>query len=147
MTTPSFHVDSPESAAAPLTRRVGSGASATEVAEALAATWQQVGAALAPIIGRRGAAALLRRSLHLAGATHACLSKVDDDADGMTDLAALRAVVSAQGRTEALQVGNALLATLQGLLGSLIGPSLTERLLGAVWAAPSSGPPAQDSTP
>ncbi|WP_284617108.1 hypothetical protein [Aquabacterium humicola] len=117
------------------------------MAEALVATWQQVGAALAPIIGRRGVAALLRRSLHLAAATHPCLSKVDDDADGLTDLAALRAIVSAQGRTEALQVGNALLATLQELLGSLIGPSLTDRLLGAVWAAPSSDPPAQDSTP
>ena len=43
--------------------------------------------------------------------------------------------------------GGALLQTFYELLASLVGPSLTERLLRSVWAHSSSGPPAQDTSP
>ena len=39
------------------------------------------------------------------------------------------------------------LQTFHELLATLVGPSLTERLLRSVWADSSSGPPAQDTSP
>lgn len=62
------------------------------------------------------------------------------------DLAALKAIL-AQQDSETATAGGALLQTFYELLASLVGPSLTERLLRSVWENPLSGPPAQDTSP
>ena len=62
------------------------------------------------------------------------------------DLAALKSVFRQQSSANAAGGGSALFQTFYELLASLIGPSLTERLLRSVWATSSSGPSAQDNT-
>lgn len=133
--------------AAPLANRVAQDANAAQIADAMAATWQEIDAALAPIIGSKGVAALYKRSLYLTAAAHPWLAGTRDSAHAAIDPAALKSVVAQQSSADAALGGNALLQTFHQLLGSLVGPSLTERLLRSVWADSSSGPPAQDTTP
>ena len=64
-----------------------------------------------------------------------------------TVLAALKPVVARQSSAEAALGSRALLQTFNQLLGSLIGPSLTERLLRSALANASSAPPVQDTPP
>jgi hypothetical protein len=142
-------MESPDSnrIADPLAHRVAPGANAAQIADAMVATWQDIDAALTPIIGRGGVAALYRRSLYLTASAHPWLAGTHDGSQTSNDMAALRSAVEQQGSADAALGGNALLQTFYSLLGSLIGTSLTERLLRSVWADSSSGPPAQDTMP
>jgi hypothetical protein len=133
--------------AAPLAHRVVKGAAAAQVADAAVAVWLEIATALAPIIGARGVAALYRRSLHLARPVHPWLATTLEGTEHTLDLVTLKSVLAQQPGTEALAAASCLLHTLQELLTSLVGPSLTERLLRPVWTHPSSAPPAQDITP
>ena len=56
------------------------------------------------------------------------------------------ATLASLGEAEAATVGAALLQSFHELLGSLVGPSLTERLLRSLWDRPLSDPPASDTT-
>ena len=132
---------------APLARRVGADASAAQVAAAAVATWHEIDAALAPFVGPRGVAALYKRSLHLARAAHPWLAGASAGLHDALDLAALDVVLARQDSASAAAGGGALLQTFHDLLATLVGPSLTERLLRSVWANTSSGSPAQDATP
>jgi hypothetical protein len=125
----------------------GHDANAAQTAHALAATLQDIDAALAPIIGSRGVAALYQRSLHLAAKTHPWLAGAHEPAQVAIGLAALQSVVVQQSDADAALGSNALLQTFHQLLCSLIGPALTERLLRTVWDEASRGAPAQDTTP
>lgn len=133
--------------AEPLANRVGRAANAAQIADAMVSTWQEIDAALTPIIGSKGVVALYKRSLYLTGAAHPWLAGMHDGAPAAIDLAALKSVVAQQSSADAALGGNALLQTFYQLLGSLVGPSLTERLLRSVWARSLSGPPAQDTKP
>jgi hypothetical protein len=133
--------------AAPLAHRVAKDADAARIAEAIASTWQEIDAALTPIIGQRGVAALYKRSLYLTAATHPWLGATHQSVQPTLDLAALRSVFAQQTSADAAAGGSALLQTFHELLASLVGPSLTERLLRSVWADSSSGSPAQDTSP
>jgi hypothetical protein len=133
--------------AAPLAHRVGKDADAARIAEAIVSTWQEIDAALSPIIGQRGVAALYKRSLYLTGAAHPWLAATHGSVQPTMDLAALKSVFVQQTSADAAAAGNALLQKFHELLASLVGSSLTERLLRSVWANPSSGPPAQDTSP
>jgi hypothetical protein len=131
--------------AAPLGNRVARDASAAQIAEAMVATWQEIEAALTPIVGSRGVAALYKRSLFLAGATHPWLAGTHEGDQTGIDLAALNSVVSQQSSADAALGGNVLLQTFYQLLGGLIGPSLTKRLLRSVWAETFRPPATQDT--
>jgi hypothetical protein len=120
---------------------------AAQTAHALAATLQDIDEALAPIIGSQGVAALCKRSLHLAAKVHPWLGAAHQTGQEAIDLAALRSVIEQQDSADAALGSQALLQTLHRLLGSLIGPALTERLLRTVWDNTSRGTPAQDITP
>lgn len=128
--------------------RAGEGADAARIADAIVALWEQVEAALAPIIGRSGVVALYRRSVHLAAAAHPWL-QLQEDAQATLDLAALKSALIRQDRAETAAGGVAVLQAFHTLLASLIGASLTTRLLDAVWAVPppSSGSSVQDPLP
>jgi len=132
---------------APLAHRVARDANAKQIADAVGATWQEIDTALTPIVGPRGVAALYKRSLYLCGATHPWLAGLHEDVQTSVDLAPLKSLLAQQGSADAASGGNALLQTFYQLLGSLVGPSLTERLLRSVWADSSSGLPTKDTPP
>jgi hypothetical protein len=120
------------------------GASSEEVAALIATTFQGIDQALAPIVGQRGMAALYKRSLHLCRPMHGWLPIVAEETS--VDLAALTSALAERTSAEAASAGTRLLESFRVLLTTLIGESLTERLLRPVWATFMSGPSARDTT-
>ena len=107
---------------------------------------RSIDVALAPIISQRGVAALYRRSLFLVRPGHPWLVTVYDAAAIPGDFDALHGAVAGQSAHVALDGTAALLTTFHDLLTSLIGESLTARLLHSIWDMPSSGDAVQDNT-
>ncbi len=125
---------------ASLTRRVGPNADIAQIAHTITLTLRDMDAALTPIIGQQGVIALYRRSLHLSISTHSRLAGTYDSVQTM-DLTALKAVLVEQTKADALFFGEVLLTTFYALLTTLIGPSLTARLLRGVWEPSLSDTP------
>ncbi len=113
----------------------------------MAAVWGEVDGALFPIIGRRGVAALYNRSLHLCEAGYPWLSEGHRGGLNAMDTDALRTTLASRTSEAAAQAAAAHFQSFQELLASLVGPRLTERLLGSVWASTPSGSAAQDTLP
>jgi len=122
------------------------GASSRQIADAVASTLQGIDQALAPIIGKRGVAALYKRAVHLAGRTHSWLVVPMGGVPTAMDIAALTGAMQEQSAADAAAAGTLLLQTFHEVLTALVGPSLTERLLRPVWAASLSGPSTNDTT-
>jgi hypothetical protein len=129
-----------------LARRAADGADSAQLADAVVSIWQEIDAALRPIIGQRGVASLYRRSLHLAATTHPWLADVRDANPAGPDLVSLQATFAKQDSGAASVAGGDFLQTFHELLASLVGASLTEQLLRSIWANSSSGEPAQDQS-
>ena len=108
-------------------------ADATGVADVAVSIWRAVGSVLSPVIGQPGVAALFKRSIDLTRVLHPCLAPVANSVPDPGALAALRTVLAAQSQPDALSANAALLRNFHDLLTSLIGASLTERLLRPVW--------------
>ena len=125
---------------APLAHRVAPGADAVQIASAVVGLWHEIDDALTPIVGAGGVVALYQRSLHLTATAHPWLAIKANGGDP----ANLQSLLAQQSPANAAIAGSAFLHTFHTLLVSLVGPSLTERLLRPVWAPPSSGPPPQD---
>ena len=123
------------------------GTDATQIADTLVATYAQIEAALAPIIGSQGVVALCKRSIYVAGQTHLWLLGSRQDLQAAMDLTPLRSAVAAQDNAEAAAGAAFLLQTFCEVLGKLIGVSLMERLLRSVWTSDSSSASAQDISP
>ena len=130
--------------AAPLPHRVGPGADAAQVADAVVAIWAEIDDTLTPIIGPQGVVALFKRSLYLTAAVHPWLDAQHEGTRTFMDPAALKALLAQQSSALAATGGNAFLQTFQELLASLVGSSLSEQLLSSVWATSSSDPTAKD---
>ena len=136
--------------AAPLSGRVQDESSAEQIAAACGALWLELDAALSPIIGPRGVAALIQRSLHLASAVHPWLSARQPGGPATLDAAALVSLLAQRSSDDAAAAAETFLQTFHGLLTSLIGGSLTERLLRAAWGPPepsSNTSSTQDTKP
>jgi hypothetical protein len=131
--------------AATLANRAGKGADVGQIADAIVATWQKIDVAVSPIIGQRGVAALYKRSLYLTGQAHPWLAGMHENVQADMDLEALKSALVQQGSTNAAAAGGALLQTFHKLLTTLVGSSLTERLLRSVWTNHFDAPSAQDS--
>jgi hypothetical protein len=127
---------------APLGDRVTDGADAEQVADAIVAIWLDIDQALHPIIGQRGVAALYNRTLHLTAVAYPWLAIDQPAVPAVMDPSGLRAALVQQ----AAAGGNALFQTFHELLASLVGASLTDRLLRSVWTHSSTGSPAQDTS-
>ena len=127
--------------AASLAARAGVAATAAQIADTTVAAWQAIDSALAPIIGQRGVAALYKRSLHLNRPLRPCLNAAIETTEARLGLAALKLVLAQQSAIEAAAIGAELLQTVHELLTTLVGPSLTERLLRSVWIEFLSAPP------
>lgn len=134
------------SIAAPLAHRVSPDADAGSLADASVAAWQEIDVALTPIVGPRGFAALYKRSIYVTGLAYPWLMEVHDNALASVNLSDLSSVLKRQSRIDAQASAAKLFATFHDLLVSMVGPSLTERLLRSVWADASSGPTAKDPT-
>jgi hypothetical protein len=133
-----------------LAGRVATTADARQIADAIGAAWRELDQALSPVLGRRGVAALYKRSLHLNTNSYPWLAQVHGGAHAhlAIDGEPLQAVLAERSEAEAAEAGTALIHTFTELLMSLIGASLGERLLGPVWNLPSTGgTPAQDTQP
>jgi hypothetical protein len=124
---------------APLAYRIGDDATASQVAVVFGALWHELDAALSPIVGRRGVGALGQRSLHLAATSHAWLVAGQSNGPAMLDVALLMPLLAQRSNDEAVAAASCFLQTFRELLASLIGLSLTERLLRPVWG-PDSAP-------
>lgn len=115
------------------------------VAEAARATWREINLALWPIIGHAGVWALFKRSLYLARVDKPALSAIYDAAVESDDFAQLHTTLAQLPGPEAKAAQAHLLTVFVGLLGSLIGESLTERLLRSVRDHAAGGPPSSSS--
>ena len=127
-------------------RQSMAGANASRIAEMAVSIWNDACTALSPIIGQTGVAALFKRSIHLTRNAHSFLAIVLEDKAQPDALAALQAVLAQQTSPIAVAANMALLQNFQDLLTSLIGLSLTERLLRPVWDKASSSQAEQDIT-
>jgi hypothetical protein len=132
---------------ASLAHRVGPDADTARIAQAIVSTLQDMDAALTPIIGQQGVAALYRRSLHLCASRHPRLAGTCDGVQAAPDPTALESVLIEQSEADAWFFGEALLMTYYELLTTLIGPSLTARLLRGVWEPSLSDTPSQEISP
>lgn len=125
--------------------KVAAGASARQVADAVAEALQGIDEELTPVIGQRGVAALYKRALHLATQAHPWLPVAQEGIRAAMDLGALTTGLAQRESPDAAAAGAALLQTFHELLARLIGASLTERLLRPVWATFLSGGSAGDT--
>lgn len=111
-------------------------ADASAIAEATLSIWHQVSARLLPVIGARGVDVLLNRSLYLTGTVSPLLAKSVDQGDRVTVLANIKTRLAASQTNTAAEASYTLFTTFSELLISMIGESLTERLLDPVWSSP-----------
>jgi hypothetical protein len=132
---------------APLAGRVARNAHAADMAAAVVVVWGEIDRALHPIIGHRGVAALYNRSLKLASVAFPWLGSAHQGMLDAVDPSALTAALLGQTAEEGAAGAIALFSAFRELLSSLIGPSLTDRLLRSVWTDSSGDPPAQDTLP
>lgn len=119
---------------------------AGSAASCVASLCEDIGVALTPIVGPRGVAALYKRSLFLTSQQHPVLSGLHEGIQSTMDLSRLTTTLAALSEAEANTVGAALLQSFYELLSSLVGLSLTDRLLGSLWDHPLSDPPALEPT-
>lgn len=134
-------------ALAVLERHAVAGAEASTVASTVVAMWQQIEKVLTPILGPRGVAALFKRALFLTKDEFPWLDEAFVAVEASNDRNAVETVsivLSRQTTKMAAAGGAAFLNTFHSVLVSMIGPTLTERLLRSVWVTFSSGLPAQD---
>ncbi|MEO5669551.1 MAG: hypothetical protein ABIR26_02565 [Ramlibacter sp.] len=126
--------------------QLAAGAAAMQIADSAVATWTAIDSALSPVIGHRGSAALYKRSVHMARAAFPWLTAAYEGAATPRDFTALHSALAGQTSEQAAAGQAAVLQTFHDLLTDLIGRSLTQRLLQAVWEPPSSGTSAGDAS-
>ncbi|GLK88461.1 hypothetical protein [Pseudomonas turukhanskensis] len=128
--------------------RIGEDPSITAAVEAILATLAEVADALTPVIGEHGVAALYQRSVFLCASRYPHLSDLPGKTTNLAiglDLAPLRSALLLHDCDAIRSCGSDLLKTLYQLLTSLIGASLSERLLRCAWENSLCGLPPQDT--
>lgn len=131
---------------ASLARRTNGSTDIEWVADAIVSMFRDMDIALVPIIGMRGVAALHRRSLFLCTSSHPQFAGTYDRLVVAMDLAEFKSVLVEQKQADAIFFGEVLLKTTYELLATLIGPSLSTRLLYEVWDNSLSAPTAQGTS-
>jgi hypothetical protein len=129
-----------------LEHRAGRGADGARIGEAIVSIWQDIEAALRPIIGRRGVEALYKRSLYLTVPDHPWLAGTYEENRTLPDVTSLQPIVAQQSRAAAVAAGAALLQSFFELLSGFIGIALAERLLHPVWGNLSDRPRISESS-
>jgi hypothetical protein len=129
---------------APLAHRVAPNANTAQIADAVVANWHEIDAVLVPIIGKRGLAALYQRSVHVTAQSHPWLSVSHEGTLAVADFTELIPLIRQQDSATAMAGAATLFTTFHQLLSSVVGSSLTERLLGSVWADSPNIDPEKD---
>ena len=139
-------MDSPKrrQLAVSLAYRVGRESAPLQIAQWIVLMCEEIGASLMPVLGQSCIATIYQRSLHLTGSAHPWLSHLHDRIQATMDLSRLRLVLGQQSSSNAAAGGCTLLQVIRDLLASLIGASMTERLLQSVWEHFYSGPTSPD---
>ena len=122
-----------------LSKRAAAGWDSASIASLIVSIWRDIDAALAPIIGHRGVGALFRRTLHLIRHDYPWLTASHESLADPIDFTALHSTLSQRTSANAVAGNGALLQKFLEQLASLIGESLTERLLRAVVDTHSTG--------
>jgi len=123
-----------EAIRAMLATRAGSADDASALAQASVDTWRQVTFQLAPVIGVGGVEVLFNRAIHQTSAVFPWLATAVEDGGGDALLSTLEARFEGQETTTVGEASATVLLNFAELLATLIGESLTDRLLGPVWA-------------
>lgn len=129
-----------------LAYKVTQGENSLHVADTVTLAWRRIDEALSPLIGQRGVAGLYQRTLHVTGIDYPWLAICYKGIAHEMNLDDLNRVLIQQSTMEAANAGAMLLQTFYDLLSSLIGSTLTARLLRDVWRSSSGSSSAQDST-
>jgi hypothetical protein len=124
-----------------LAHRAGDDPVASAVAEAAADIWSQMAALLTPVIGVRGVDVIFRRSLYLTSKDFPWLAPGEEHGDRAALFVGLQARLAIRDAEDAAEAACTLIATTLELLTTLIGESLTDRLMSPVWTHPS--PPSE----
>ncbi len=127
-----------------LAHRAGDAPDASTVVEATASTWRQVAALLTPVIGERGVDVIFKRALSLMSKAFPWLDFGEENGDSAALLESLRLQLAGRDTATAAEAGCTLIVTFIEILTTLIGESLTERLVSPVW--PSPLPPSEQET-
>ncbi len=117
-----------------LAQSAGNASDANMIAAAMVVLWRQISARLAPVIGARGVDVLFSRALYLARRSFSSVGVSGDTQLGPASLDSIMASLGRQGPGVAESASCELLYSFTVLLATLIGDSLTDRLLGPVWA-------------
>ena len=121
-----------------LTLEAGSDADAKALAAATLRLYETLAAQLALLIGEAGVRALTARSLHLVQRDFAWLGEARDPGPSERPFAQVGLRLARQEPALAREAAATALATLGGLLATLIGDALTISVLRAAW--PSAFP-------
>lgn len=117
-----------------LRRRAGDSPDALAIAKAASETWLLMSAQLTPVIGGNGVDAILKRSVHLTSVVFPWLSIPDAQLDNNSLPVRISVLLAGHEPIAAAQASSSLLITFTELLATLIGNSLTRRLLDPVWS-------------
>ena len=126
---------------------MAAGASATEIADAALAIWMRVHAALAARPGRPRRCRAVQAKPQPYAQELSWFESVTDSACENRIFGCLAEELSQHPAADAAVANGALLQTFNDLLATLVGASLTRRLLEPVWVALSSGAAAQARMP
>jgi hypothetical protein len=123
-----------------LAQSAGKESDANTIAAAAVAQWLQISARLKPVIGSHGVDVLFSRTVYLAGKSYPWLGVAGDGRLGAPCLDVIRARLGRQQAPVAAAAGCEFLFIFTELLATLIGDSLTDRLLDPVWALAAPSP-------
>jgi hypothetical protein len=116
-----------------LANRVGSAAGAEAIAEAAQRAYDDLARVAAPLIGQVGVDALTGRALYLTQRQYEWLVRTSEPDQWRGPFAQIVSCLEQQDPAVAREAAGALLATLTGLLVTLIGNPLTNRILQEAW--------------
>ena len=121
------------------------GADARDVASGTVGAVKGLLAELQPLVGELAARALYGRALHLAKSSFDRPAAAGEPVADL--LGALQQDLAARSASDARAAAGALLHAFADLLTSLIGLSLTNRILRTAWGVPSMQPLSEDPAP
>ena len=127
-----------------LAHRAGDVPDASAVSEATASAWRQVDALLTPLIGANGVDVIFRRALSLTSKVFPWLAIGEEHGDSSALLVSLKVQLAGRDTATVTEVACTLMVTFIELLSTLIGESLTERIVSSIWASPL--PPSEQET-
>ena len=128
-----------------LTLEAGSDADAKALAAAALRLYETLAGQLALLIGEAGVRALTARSLHLVQRDFPWLAEAGDPGQSERTFAQVGLRLERQEPTLAREAATAVLATLGGLLATLIGDALTMSVLRAAWPSALPNPTQQEA--